>query len=672
MLVSWNWLKEYVALDMEVAEVEHRLAMSGLNHEGTKNVGDDLAIDLEVTSNRFDCLGQIGVAREIAVLWDRNLTVPEATPVESTPSTAETTKVTVECADLCKRYVARVIRGVKVGPSPKWMVDRLNAVGIPSINNVVDVSNYVLFECGQPLHVFDLNRLEGPEIIVRAAKGGELFEAIDHRTYELTPTMCVIADASRAVALGGVMGGADSEVSTKSVDLLIEAAEFAPLSIRGTARKLSLHSPSSYRFERGVDSQNIDWASRRCCQLILKLAGGELAAGAIDVPGVPEPNRTSTVLRLSQLKRILGIDIDTADVWRILTALGNEISGESAGSIEVIPPSWRRDLGREIDLVEEVGRIHGYDKIPEDVGVPMAPSHRRDEDRVMEKVRGALTAAGFDEAITVSVVGDEWSAAFSPWTDVDPIRCGTPMIRGADLLRRSLVPSLLDARRVNESLSNPVIELFETAKVYLPKIGGLPDEEVMVGLASGGDFFQLKGVVQSLAAALNIPGELVAEDTRQDLFDSTESCRLSIGGRTLGFLGRVSPSGLKTFGLRAPTTVAELKFAALMDTAVLMPRHEDLSPYPAISQDLNLIVSERVRWADLADTVRAAGGGLMEGIEYRETYRNAETDGAGKKRLFFSMTFRSSERTLTGDDAERIRNDVVAACRKEHGAVLLG
>ncbi|MEO8495612.1 MAG: phenylalanine--tRNA ligase beta subunit-related protein, partial [Planctomycetota bacterium] len=266
MIVSWNWLKDYVALDVEPAEVERRLMMAGLNHESSEPVGDDLAIDLEVTSNRPDCLGHLGIAREAAVLFGKPLTIPEPMPSEGAASVADLLKVRIDCPELCYRYTARVIRGVKIGPSPDWLVSRLETIGIASINNVVDITNYVLMECGQPLHAFDLAKIRGPEIVVREASKGEEFLAIDHKTYVLEPGMCVIADASRAVALGGVMGGADSEVGNATVDLLIESAEFAPVSIRGTARTLNLHSPSSYRFERGLDPVGVDWASRRCCE----------------------------------------------------------------------------------------------------------------------------------------------------------------------------------------------------------------------------------------------------------------------------------------------------------------------------------------------------------------------------------------------------------------------
>ena len=483
--------------------------------------------------------------------------------------------------------------------------------------------------------------------------------------------MCVIADADRAVALGGVMGGADTEVGEATTDLLIESAEFAPLSIRTTARALGLHSPSSYRFERGVDPLGVDWASRRCCQLILDLAGGELAEGAIDV-GPPISPREPVVLRLSQLPRVLGIEIPAAEVRRMLTALGCQEQAADASQVTVVPPSWRRDLTREIDLIEEMARVHGYDQIPEDVGVPMAPSHRRDEDRVQSKVRSVLTAAGLDEAMTSSVVPEAWHSVFCPWSDAQPLRASTPMLKGADRLRCSLVPSLLEVRRVNQSLGNAVIELFETARIYLPHAGQLPREQWTLGITSGGDYYRVKGVVETIVAALNPSLRLEVSDTRQPLLDPARSAELRLEGRRLGFLGELAAESLKQCGLRAGTTVAELDLSVLVEIACLIPQHADQSPYPPIERDLNLIVDELVRWSQLEHTVRDSAGECLESIRYQETYRDPEKDGSGKKRQLFSITLRSAQRTLTNEEADQIRDQVVAACHQAYGAVLLG
>ncbi len=676
MIVSWNWLKQYVPLDMPLDELERRLMMAGLNHEATEEVAGDLAIDLEVTSNRPDCLGHIGVAREIAVLFGHTLTLPTGHWVEGKTRANEIVKVRIDCPDLCLRYTARVIRGVKIGPSPKWMTRRLEAVGITPINNVVDISNYVLMECGQPLHTFDFGKLKGGQIVVRRPQSGETIEAIDHKTYPLGPDMCVICDATDPVAIGGVMGGAQTEIAASTRDVLVEAAEFDPVSIRNTARQLNLHSDSSYRFERRIDPEGLDWASRRCCQLILELAGGELAAGLVDVGQQPAARDTIT-LRFSQLKRILGIDVPPERMREILVALGNREEASPiprptppVPSITVVPPSWRRDLTREIDLIEEVARIHGYEAIPEDVSVPMAPSAKRREDRVFEIVRRVLTAARFDEAMTLSVVDQRLSASHSPWTTAEPLRSQMPVIRGADYLRRSLVPSLLAVRRTNEALANTEIELFEMAKVYLPQNDQLPREEIMLAIASSRDFLTVKGTIEAILSELKVTQPLEADDADIPLLDHTASCRLRLGDSLLGYVGQLRADALRQFDLRGPATVAEVQLSLLVEAANLVPHYVPQSPYPAVTRDVNLVVGDAVRWADVAATVRASGGPLFESLEYHDTYRDPQRLGPDQKSLLFSIAFRSAEGTLTSQQADEARDRIVAACRERHGAEL--
>lgn len=671
MLISRDWLTQYLSLSMTTQELAARLMMAGLSHESVTPVGGDEVIDLEVTSNRPDCLGHLGVAREVAVLFDLPLALPAAAPREQGPAASELTKVRIDCPELCTRYIARVIRGVTVGPSPAWLTKRLAAVGIAAINNIVDITNYVLFECGQPLHAFDFAKLAGREIIVRRARNGEPFEAINHKSYTLDGEMCVIADAQRPVALGGVMGGALTEVSSATVDVLIEAADFSPLSIRSTARKLSLHSDSSYRFERGVDPLGVDWASRRCCELIVELAGGTLASGAVEV-GPPIAPRAPIKLRFAQLRRILGIEVDTNEACRIVSALGNHAIEHDASSVVVIPPSWRRDVDREIDLIEEVARIHGYEQIPEDVPVAMVPSTRGAWERVLERLRNTLAAGGFDEAMTISAEPAEWSDVFSPWSSEPPLRCATPVLRRAECLRRSLVPSLLDARRINESLSNDDIELFETAKAYWSRPGELPREEWMLALTTGRGLLAAKGALESLLAVLRIDAPLRVVDFAHPLFLPGRGVRLELGGETWGYLGDVSPAGQATFDLRGPAAVAEVLLAPVAERAQLVAKHARLSTFPAIDRDVNLVVPEATRWADLEQTVRAAAGEHLESLAYRETYRNAKDPqlGSAKKSLLFTLRFRSADGTLTSPAVDAIRDSIVRACQSQHTAEL--
>ena len=680
MIVSWDWLLQYVSLEMSPGELEARLTACGLNHEGSEKVAGDLAIDLEVTSNRPDCLGHLGVAREIAVLYDLPLTEPEPELTFGLPIGADEATVRLEASDLCSRYTARVIRGVQVGPSPDWLVDRLRTIYQSKqaerwepINNIVDITNYVLLESGQPLHAFDLRKVEGRQIVVRRAEEEEQLLAINHKTYTLDSEMCVIADQKRPIALGGVMGGAETEVSAETTDLLIESAMFAPLAIRSTARKLALFSDSSFRFERGPDPAGVDWASRRCCELILELAGGELAEGVIDV-GTKPAVRDPIVLRLAQIERILGIKVPREEVERILGALGNQVESKEEERVTVVPPSWRQDLAREVDLVEEVARIYGYDKIPEDRQVPVCASSKSCEDRIVDRIYHTLTAAGFDEVVTPSAVDAQMSSVFSPWSDHDPIQSATPMLRGADLLRRSLIPSLLHVRRTNENLGVDQIELFERAAVYLPTPEQLPqkwhDEQKMIGICSGRDFFAVKGAVESLLGALGIREPLQIETFSDDFFRPGHCGQFQLSAGNLGVIGEVSSATRETFGLRFPAVVAELSFSLLLTETNLIARAEPLSPYPTIDRDFNFEVDEQVCWSDFAATVEHAAGEHLESVKHLETYRDEARLGEGRKSLVLKVVLRKADGTLTGEEAEGISQQIEAACDKNHGSSL--
>ena len=674
MLVCWEWLEQYVRLNVAPDDLANRFAMSGLNHESTTQVDRDTVIDLEVTSNRSDCLGHIGVAREAAVLLGQSLCLPPA-KVTASESIQARSFIAVEnrFPTACPRYTARVIKGVKIGPSPAWLARRLTAVGVKLVNNVVDVTNYVMLECGQPLHAFDLDHLRGGKIIVRPAAAGEKFLAIDHHTYELDETTVVIADAERAIALGGVMGGADSEVSDGTTNLPIESAAFEPLSIRRTARRLKLHSPSSYRFERRPDPAGLDWASRRCCELILQVAGGSLAGGCVDTGSDDAPGAPIT-LRLNQLPRILGIDVPTAEVKRILAALGCEVTKESADSITVVAPSWRRDLTREIDLIEEVARIYGYDKIPEDAIVPLTVAATRPKDIVLSRVRQVLSAYGVDEAITPSVVPVAQDACGSPWSDAEPLTTDTPLLEGAKVLRRSLVPSLLAARAWNMTQAGIDASLYEVATIFLPGSGNaLPSEQSNLAFVTGQDLLVAKGLVEDIVAASAPRGTaLIAQAFEHSLYQRGTCTRYQIGSRTLGYVGLISKATAKAIGVAQATAVAELDVETLIGVLEEIRRSQRVSPYPAVTRDLNFVLDESVRWAQLESVCQNSGGKLLQRVEYRETYRDEKKDGAGKKRVLLSLSFQSPERTLTSAEVDTAVAQIIANCQSNCGGQLLG
>ncbi len=669
MLVSWKWLSRYLDLPMSHEELALRLSLSGLNHEESHHVGDDVVIDLEVTSNRGDCLGHLGVAREIAVLYGLNVTTPKIELVETATDIASLLTVENQFLEACPRYTARVIQGVSVGPSPDWMAQSLKAVGIGVVNNVVDATNYVMMECGQPLHAFDYSKIADRKIVVRPASKGELIEAIDHRKYELDESMCVIADPRCGQAVAGVMGGALSEVVQTTKDLVIEAAVFTPLSVRRAARKLKLHSPSSYRFERRVDPVGVDWASRRCCQLILESAGGKLAKGAIDTDPAIVPNAPVT-LRLSQIERVLGISIDRDEVSRILETLGCKAS---LGAEQFVPPSWRHDLSREADLIEEVARIHGYEKIPENSPIPVAPSSRRDFDVAMEKVRQVMTSAGYSEAMTPSLVTAKLDDSLSPWTDRASLKTETAMLKGARNLRRTLIPSLLEGRANNWASASIEANLFEIAHIYVPGENdeSLPNEQYSLGLVAGGDFREMKGALELLCERMGIPAVLDVAPVERSGFQKGSIVELSCGETTIGYMGIVDTKLLKGWKLQGRVIASELSLPRMLELSGLVPQQKRVSTFPSVLRDLNFIVAESVRWNELERVVRAAVGEELAAVRYNETYRDEKKDGPNRKRILISVELQRHDGTLSGEQADQLIGQVIGACKSKLDAELL-
>jgi phenylalanyl-tRNA synthetase beta chain len=669
MIVSWNWLTDYLRLDMPVEILTERLMLAGLNHESTVEVGGDLAIDLEVTSNRPDCLGHLGVAREIGVLFGREVCFHDPRPRSSGADVSTLATVRIDDPTLCPRFTARLISGVKVGESPWWLRKRLETLGIRPISNVVDVTNYVMLECGQPLHAYDFAKVNGRTLIARRAAQGETLRAINGKTYELTPEMLVIADASRPVGLAGVMGGLETEIGPGTIDVLIEAARFDPLNVRKTSRALGLHSDSSYRFERPIDPEVTEWASRRCAELILETAGGTLHPGLIDEGGIAW-ERPVVTIRLEQLPRVLGITIDPAEVGRILLALGLSHEGGPPEAPRFRAPSWRSDLEREIDLIEEVARIHGYEHIPEDRAVPLAGSPRAPRERVEDATRSLLAGLGFDEAVTLSFVTDEMVGSHDLNPNVAPIRVEHSVRRRANALRQSLIPSLLGVRKHNEAHGNEGVDLFEIANVYLPRPDRpLPDEPTLLTLLSGRDFFGLKGTVETLLARFHCEKQLVVRPSRSPWFTPGRSAEMFLDKTRLGWIGEVDRSKLDVMEVRNPCAAAELDLGVLVDRADLVPRHHPLPPLPAVSRDLSLVVPRALPWSDLAGVVGLAGGSHLESIVYLDSFRvgNIPDD---RQSLHFGLRFRHPERTLTGDEVEHSVRAIVDACASRFEATL--
>ncbi len=677
MIVSKNWLAEYVPLPHSVEELTHRLTMSGLNLEEFHDVHEglskpDVAIDIEVTSNRPDCLGHIGVAREVSVLFGEPLTIPKADVVESGAEAATAAAISIECFDLCPEYHGRVIRGVKIGPAPIWLQDRLAAVGMNSVNNVVDVTNFVMMECGQPLHAFDLNKLHGQKIVVRRAKKGETITAIDQRPYALTEDMCVIADADRPVAVAGVMGGFDTEISDSTTNVLIEAASFASLSVRATARSLKLHSPSSYRFERKVDRKSLDWASRRCCELILKVAGGTLMKGSVVAGDSVPATRDFITLRFAQVGRLLGIEIAADECVQILQQLGLKCLDRNADSATFEPPGWRPDLLREVDLIEEVARIHGYEHIPIDATLPVVATARTLRERVIDAVRTQLVSSGLSEALTLSFVSEQQRQMFRPAGDIPPVAVHHSSRSHENHLRQSLIPSLLACRRQNERHGYANAELFEVARVYLTAGFGQAEhraEPLTIGIVSGRPFAQLSGVVEALAAELAPHAILTTEPAPHPEYTSGRGATVSLNGKPWGWLGELSREVLNQSDLQDAVCVAELRLPLIEEIFEVRRSYTPLPRFPSISRDLNFVLPESVSWAQLSETVSKSAGSLLLGTSFGGQYRGKQIN-ADHKSYLITCRFMAADRTLTTEEVDAVVKNVIASCETQLTAKL--
>ena len=657
MKVPLAWLKEYVDAGAPPEEVGRRLVMAGAGVEGIE--GD--VLDLEITANRADLLSMIGVAREVGGIFGKPATVPDLAFPESDEAVSGACTVEVAAPDLCPRYVARVVRGVRIGPSPSWMAERLEAAGIRPVNNVVDVTNFVLLEWGQPLHAFDAGALGGAKIVVRRASAGEKIVAIDGKTYDLSPEMLVIADATRPVAIAGVMGGKESEIGAGSKDVLIESAQFDPVSVRRTSRRLGLSSESSYRFERGVDFENVDRASRRAVQLLVQIAGGTALKGVVDVKVAPPPAAVARV-RPARVAKVLGMEVSPARVREILGGLGCAVAGTDE-ALDVTSPPGRRDLHLEVDYIEEVARIEGYDKIPCDTGFGLRVAEDNAEDLVREEARTALTGLGAFEVLTWSFAEAATPNRVNYWTDGAPIPLRDPDGKVDRTLRESLAPGLLTVLRTNEAYREELCPIFEMARIYR-KTGEGYGEKSILGIAAPGDPLGVKGLVETALGRLGVEFEIVPAP--MGFLQPGRSAEIRSGGQAIGWLGAPAEA---LQGPLAEVGVAEIDFEAVVAGARLTSPYRDFNRQPPVSRDLSVLLDEGTAWKDVEAAVRGAAPATLESVRFLSEYRGKQVE-KGRKAVAFTMVFRAPDRTLTGEEGEAAVKSVMGELERALGARL--
>lgn len=692
MKISLAWLRRYVEVGLEPEALAEALTMVGLEVGGLERVEQgrgqpDVVFDLDLTPNRADCLSHIGVAREVAAITGVPLSLPEAAPAEAPPGPESFTRIDIEDPDGCPRYVGRIIRDVTIGPSPPWLQDALATVGVRPINNVVDATNFVLMEWGQPLHAFDHDALVEGRIVVRRARQGETITTIDEEERDLEPSMLVIADATRPVAVAGVMGGQATEVSEATRTVLLESAYFDPLTVRRCAKRLKLHTESSHRFERGVDPQAVITASSRAAALIAELSGGTVAQGAIDVyhRAIERPPVT---IRVSHTNTVLGLELAAEEIADACRRVGLEmISSEDNERLTFRAPSHRGDLDREVDLIEEVARLNGYDQVP-----PTLPASRSVGEAHTptlawsRRVRESLAGCGLSEAINFSFISLE-----------DLVRCRlgedhplgraialqNPLSAEMAVMRTTLLPSLLRGCALNASRRVESYRVFELSQVFFPGDGetgaqergrasgvlmGLVEDPLWSEVAEPAGFFDVKGVVETLCGALHVSlDEWRPAD--HPTFHPLRAATPVSSGEPIGVVGEIHPAIIRAFDLPEAVVAFELDVEALRAAERPSVEYRALPRFPAILRDLAVVVDDGVSTSAVERIICDAGGPWLEACSLFDVY-TGEPIAAGKKSLAFSLSYRSEERTLTDEEVSEVHASVVARLEEALGAEL--
>lgn len=659
----------------------------------------DTVLDCEITPNRPDCLSMVGMAREVGAIFDRDTHVELPTiKQEVGRPTADEVSLAIADEGLCSRYVARIVRNVKVGPSPEWMVERLAAAGVRSINNIVDITNYVMMLTGQPLHAFDLDTFAERDghrrVVVRGAHEGEVFQTLDGVERTLDEGMGLITDGERPVALAGVMGGMDSEIEDDTRDVLIESACFDAGRTSHTSRDLQLISEASIRFERQVDEAGCVDVANITAALIEELAGGEVAPGYVDLYPAPKM-QPELVLRQERVDLICGAQISPEFIERALTRIGCTVRADAAGAgaagtFRVVPPSFRPDLEREIDLIEEVLRLWGMDRV--EATIPAAKNHiggLTHEQRLLRRVGAILRSCGLNETTTYSFAapGDLEKTRMSTEGRGLPVVIMNPLVAEQTEMRRSLLPGLLQSVAYNNAHGTANVHLYEMGTLFCGRENAsLPKERrSLAGVLSGawGDvtwnqkfaplrFFDGKGVVEELLAQLRVEKVRFrpAEGDGCAFLQPGRGAEVLAGGTVLGWVGEIHPEVRDAYGIDLPVVAFELSLDALITCSRDQQAYRDFSSYPAVEMDLAIVVDEGVTCEDLERRLQSAGGKLLRGVRLFDVYRDDKRVGEGKKSMAFALTYRADDHTLTSEEVEKVHQKLVTkVCKATGGEV---
>lgn len=675
MKISLNWLKDYVKISLPPQKLAHRLTMAGLEVEKIEDVGGDTVFELEITPNRPDCLNMIGLAREASAILNVALKKPKTKKVSFPKDKCD---ISILDKEGCSRYIGTVIQNVKIGESPDWLKKRLQAIGLRPINNVVDITNFCLFETGQPLHAFDYDKLEGGKIIVRRAREGEKITTLDDVARTLNSSTLVIADSKNPVALAGVMGGEGSEVTSATKTILLESAYFNPVLIRRAGRSLGISSDSSYRFERGVDIDMVEGGSLRAVSLILEVAGGEIVSHADIFPQKTKIIKKQTVVSLNSINQRLGANLTLQKCKTVLKKLEFQVTADRKhGTLKLIAPSFRNDIHEEVDISEEAARVIGYDHLPASLpsipttNIPTSPK------RVFKKkIAEALRAQGLNEAITYTMV----SGKLLQWTQIDTreaVKVKNPLSLDQEYMRPSLLPSLLSVVLTNFNLGQKDLKLFELGKVY-----AAAGEEDTIGIVMTGrqegdwrkqskgpiDFYDLKGSIDAILTEAKIEKASYAPAERAFL-ESRAAATVTVNGKEIGVLGKVNDRILQSWDIKQKNVFfAQLNLDGLFQASKDKRCFAAAAEFPSSVRDISLAVKNNTTFDRIKESISNAAPEFLTGIKFIGQYLG-EGLPAGHRGITISLTYQSPSRTLREEEIAQAHEKICQTLTQELGAV---
>ena len=631
---------------------------------------DDSIVEFEITPNRPDCLSVIGLAREASATFKRPLKLHTPEPHGCGGSIAEIVDIDIEDGDLCPRYTARMVKNVKIAPSPRWMRERLRNSGVRPINNIVDITNYVMLEYGQPMHAFDFSCVEGGHIIVRTAREGETIQTLDGNERKLTPNMLCICDEHKPVCVAGVMGGANSEIVGDTAMVLFESANFNGVSVRRTASALGMRTDASSRYEKGLDMMNTIKAVERACELVELLGCGEVVDGVMDVVA---KEKAPTVVKLEpdKINALLGTELSEDLMREILVSLGFILNGD-----DIYVPSWRGDVEHYSDIAEEVARFYGYNKIP--CTLMRGETTRggfSEQQRFDRAIGGAVRALGYDEIITYSFISPTYYDKIRMPKDSslrNSLKILNPLGEDTSIMRTTILPSMLEIIARNHSYRNKSARLYELGKIYLPREDGLADEPKYLSLGAYGDgvdFFSFKGSIETLLHELRITDVKYVACTDNDSYHPGRCAKVYAGETYLGVFGQIHPLVAANYGMDTEVYTAELSFDAMYEKRGDIPVYQPLPKFPAVTRDIAVVCDEAVTVGALEESIRRGAKGLLKDVSLFDIYRGPGV-AIGKKSVAFNLVLRADDRSLTGEEADEDVQSILAALKADHNAVL--